>query len=495
MTIDIKKYIDITSGVAGASATSRRDLLQRIFTNNVLVPVNSFIEITTLEEVGNFFGTASEEYQRAVEYFSFVSKSSTRNDKISYAGYSLVPVAARIIGNQQAQSLADLQAFTTAEITLTMGGIGGSTGATIDLSATANIDAAMTVIQVALRALDVSVLFTSLTVTYDAVAQRVIMVAGENGENEIIITSVTPGFLDTLGWAVGAGISDGTAGDTITDILSESASASDNFGSYLFAQTLSLAQVTQSAEWNHAQNVKYMYMVPVTAVNSQLWSDTLANLSGTALTLNTEATGDYSESIPGILLGATDYDGVNSTKNYMYQIVNYPISVDDTATSDAIDELRINYNGQTQQAGQEIFFYQRGFLMGTQSAPIDMNVFANEMWFKDAITVALMNMQLALEKVSANTTGRLTIINTIQSQISVAFTNGTISIGKVFDATQIAAIKALTNSDQAASQVQNAGYWLEVDFVKDGDETNAVYTLIYSKDDVVRKITGSQILI
>jgi hypothetical protein len=495
MSITIKKYIDIDSGVAAASAVSRRELMQRIFTTNVLVPVNTSIEITTLKEVGDFFGETSEEYKRAVNYFGFISKSITKNDVISFAGYSTVPVAARINGKQQAQSLAELTAYTTAEMTLTMGGIGGSTGPSIDLSSSASISDAMTAIQVALRALDVSVLFTTLTVTYDPVGKRVTMVSGANGENAIVLTSATAGFLETLGWAIGAGISDGTVGDTITSALAISDSLSDNFGSYLFAETLLIDAVIESAAWNHDKNVKYIYMVPVSAANSQLWHDALNEYSGTALTLNTGASDDYSESIPGILLGATNYDGVNSVINYMYQVVPYPISVNDTSTSDAFDELDINYNGQTQAAGDKIFFYQRGKLMGSNTAPLDMNVYANEIWFKDAITVSLINLLLALERVPANTSGRLTITSTINGVISNALRNGTISIGKTLTDLQRAAVKAITGNDEAASQVQNAGYWLNVEFVKEGSDTNAVYTLVYSKDDVVRTIEGSQILI
>jgi len=497
MSITITKYIDIVSGVAGAATLARRHLGQRIFTTNILVPIDGIIEITELTEVGTYFGTDSEEYLRAVEYFGFVSKSITQNDMISYAGYSTTAVASRIIGNQQAQVLADLILITAGEITIDIGGDGGTTAA-INLSGAASISDAMTLIETAIQATGAGAAVTACTVAYDPVGERVNLVAGATGVNAITISSTTVGFLDTLGWSTGSAISDGSDGETTVAALTTSDDSSDNFGSITFAETLTLEQHVANAQWNDALNVKYIYNIPVTANNSQAWYDDLQNIGGCQLTLIVADT-DYTESIPSILLGATDYDNVNSTINYMYQIVNYPISVDDTTTSNTFDAIRVNYNGQTQSAGSEIFFYQRGFMMGTSSDPVDMNVYANEMWFKDAILVSLMNLLLAMEKIPANTSGSLTINSTIKGIVDEALANGTISVDKTLTDLQKASIKSLTGNDGAADQVQNAGFWLEVNIVQevvnDVVENNAEYLLIYSKDDVVRKIEGRQILI
>ena len=498
MSINIKKYIDIVSGVAGAAALARRELIQRIFTTNVLVPINSIIEITSLPEVGIFFGTTSQEYLRVVEYFGFISKSATNNKKVSYAGYSTVAVEARIIGNQQAQVLSDLQAVTAGEITLEIGGVGGTTAA-INLSGAGSISAAMTLIEDALQLLDAAPVISALTVTFDPVGERVVLVAGATGENIVTFSSTTSGFLDLLGWALGSATSDGSEGETTVAAITASDSASDNFGSFTFVETLTLTEITANANFNDSLNVKYIYNVPVLANDSQDAFNALENISGVQLTLITGGATDYAESIPAILLGATDYENVNSTINYMFQIVNYPVSVDDTPTSDVFDAIRVNYNGQTLSAGSEIFFYQRGFMMGTSSDPLDMNVYANEMWFKDAILVALMNLLLAVEKIPATPSGALTINSTIKVIVDEALLNGTISVGKTLTNLQIASIKSIAGNDQAADQVQNSGFWLTVDIVSEVvnevPENNAEYLLIYSKDDVVRKITGRQILI
>jgi len=80
----------------------------------------------------------------------------------------------------------------------------------------------------------------------------------------------------------------------------------------------------------------------------------------------------------------------------MYQQGDLTPSVTTNALADLYDPLRVNYYGQTQTAGTNISFYQRGVLMGGDTAPVDMNVYANEIWFKDAATTAILALLPAL---------------------------------------------------------------------------------------------------
>lgn len=496
MSITITKYVDITSGVLVSSTVSDRELIERIFTTNSLVPVNSFVEFTSLEEVQTFFGSSSNEALRAVAPFSFVGKTQTVVRKMSYAGYSTVLVPPLINGATKVQSLTALNAFNAATLTLTIGGVGGTT-APIDLSSEISISDAVALIETAIRALDVATMFASSTTIFDPVLNRIIFTGGDTGFNEVILSSVTSGFLSQLGWAEGVGISDGTDGDTLTSVITISNAASDNFGSITFVETLTIDDITEVATINNSFNVKYIYNVPTTAANAQTYTDTLATFSGTAVTLVDDNETDLTESTPSILLASTNYNGTNSVIGYMYQTMNdlYPVSVTDTATSDTFDADRVNYIGQTQQAGKAISFYQRGILLGSSTSPLDMNTYANEMWFKDNITVVLINLLLAVNIVSADTAGEAQITSTIQSSINQALTNGTIVIGKSLSAADKALILSITNDPNAASQVQNNGYYLTVTIVTVESEKQGQYRLIYASDEQVRSFTGINSLI
>jgi hypothetical protein len=172
----------------------------------------------------------------------------------------------------------------------------------------------------------------------------------------------------------------------------------------------------------------------------------------------------------------------------MYQQFNLTPSVTNQADFDTYTALRINFYGNTETAGQLINFYMKGYMMGLATSPQFQNLYSNEIWLKDAIAASLLNLFLALSQIPANNTGR-----------SQALANGTISVGKALTTTQKLYIGQITGSATAWQQVQNVGYWVNVVFVQSVvngvAQYKAVYTLVYSKDDVILKIEGSDILI
>lgn len=92
MAIPLSQYVSITSGVGGAAAASRRELIARFFTSNDKAvgayDKNGIAEYTTASAVADEFGSKSMEYAVAVKYFGFVSKSVTAARKISFAKWT-----------------------------------------------------------------------------------------------------------------------------------------------------------------------------------------------------------------------------------------------------------------------------------------------------------------------------------------------------------------------------------------------------------------------
>jgi hypothetical protein len=168
----------------------------------------------------------------------------------------------------------------------------------------------------------------------------------------------------------------------------------------------------------------------------------------------------------------------------------------DAATYDAI---RVNYYGQTQNAGQGLSFYQDGVLMGTSSDALDMNVYANEIWLKDAILTDIMNLLIALPALPASNAGTATLLSVLQGDINTGLLNGTIEPGKTLTTIQKSYITTVTSNANAWRQVQDAGYWVtaQISTYVESSVTKfkANYVLVYSKGDAVRKVTGSDILI
>lgn len=505
MAITIKKYVDITSGVGGAAQVKERELILRLFTTKPGVAADEVLEMTTLEDVVTKFGVDSEEYKRAAQYFGFVSKSITKARKISFAHLTAgVPTPPSITGGTAVTVLATWKAISNGHLKLTVGSI------QVDLpnldftsvSDLAGVASAITgVMQVVPGLSTASVSFDTGTQKFNAVF------TGVTPPAQIVIQPATSGddVSDKLGWTAAKNpvLSPGSLNVTALQSLIAADEISDNYGSFAFCGgPLDHDTVESIAEWNNAQNVKYMYLVPVTSADYGDWYGTLQTFSGTAMTLVADNNVEYDEQIPGIILGATNYNLRAASQNYMYQQVAgvSPKVVDNSVATNIDTNTRVNYYGLTKNAGQKISFYQNGYLCGLATSPLQMTVYANEQWFKSAATALLLNLQLTLPIISASDDGRATVLAGLQSVIDRALTNGTIKAEKPLDVTQKAYILQITGDPLAWVQIQSIGYWMDATVTKEvqtnGTELFIIdYTLLYSKGDAVNKITGRDILI
>jgi hypothetical protein len=289
-------------------------------------------------------------------------------------------------------------------------------------------------------------------------------------------------------------------GETVTAVLTASSEANNNFGSFAFIPVLTSAQIAEAALWNNTQNVMYQFCASVPAADVATVSAAIIGYAGVSITLKSLVATEFHELIPMTILAATNYAKRNSVQNFMFQQFALTPSVTTTTLSTTYDELRANYYGRTQTAGQNLDFYQRGALMGGNTAPTDMNTYANEQWLKDAAGAQIMSLLIAMPKVSANAGGRAQLVTVLQDVIDRALFNGTISVGKELNVTQKVYIASVTGDDLAFHQIQSIGYWvdctLESYVTVDGrTEWRAVYTLLYSKDDVIRAVSGTHTLI
>jgi len=586
MSISLTRYVDITSGLGASPVVPQRDLVGRIFTANNLLPPQSFLSFTSAAAVGAYFGLYSEEYLRASFYFSWISKNLTQPQSIQFARWVQTAVPPMIFSLQNnATLLANWTAISSGSFVLTMGGFTFTlTG--INTSAAGSLAAVATDLQTAIQAQSGGgAMWTSATVTYSASLGGFILTGGANGSvtNPISVqaggggTDITPAGL--LGWlpqqvvtngniiSSGAIWSTGSAVETITQTLTNSANASNNFGSFLFLTNLGLTQqnVVDAATWNYGENVLYMYCQAVTPANVAAWQAAVASFGGIGLTnsptISFTATGtlasgmttitglpanagitvgmpvsgtdipagtvitsysgtsatmsnpasasitelitfttlQFPEQFPMMILAATNYAAPNSVQNYEFQqVAGLTPSVTDDTTANSYDSIAINYYGATQQAGQIIAFYQQGFLQGANVNGVitDMTAYTNEIWLKDAAGVAIMNLLLQVNQVPANIYGASQVLGILQGVINQALNNGTISVGKALTTAQQMFITAATGDPLAWYQVQNNGYWVDVVITTPSPNVYvATYVLIYSKDDVVRKVIGTHTLI
>lgn len=496
-SIPFSKFVRIVSGVGAGAAVASRDLIGRILTDNVLTPADDGLEFTSAADVAAYYGSNSTEAAIALFYFSYVSPNISRPKKISFGRYSPSGSSARLIGGTGAKSLPQFQAITAGSLNLVVDGVAVPiTG--LDLSAASSLSAAATLIQTAVAA---TVPLASATVAYDAVSRRITLAASGLTTVRVELGTATP-LSGLLQWDAPNGIvSPAVQPQSATDAFAATVDQSNNFGSFAFYPALTdLEDVIDVAQLAAGENVSFMFMVPVSRANAANWAAALEGIAGVALTLS-PLPDEFPELFPMIQMAATNYRARNGVINYMFkQIGGLTPAVNTGAESDAMDALRINYYGLTKTAGQDYAFYQRGDLQGGPTAPIAMNVFANEVWLKDDAGVNLLALLLSSGRVPANETGRAQVLNAIQDTIDQALINGVISVGKALTNLQKAFVTQTSGDERAWHQVQGAGYWIDCaiqDFVAPSGVTEyrAVYTLIYSKDDAIRSVEGTHNLI
>ena len=514
MSINITRYVDITSGVGAGSVVPTRDLVARLYTDNDLIPPRSFISFSAAAAVGSYFGTMSEEYYRAVFYFGFISKSLTQAGSIQYARWVDVAVAPMIFAAAGTNSVyTNWSLITDGSFILTMGAF-TFTLSGLDFSAVLSQADVVTIIQDAIQAESGGgALWTGATVTFDSGSGGFDLIGGATGAAAISVaaplsgTDITPAGL--LGWlpqsintngsiTPGAIWAIGSDVETITEVLTDSDAASTNFGSFTFLTNLALTldQVVEAATWNYAKNNMYLYSVGVIAGDASTWSAALANIGGVGLTLSPPLSPlQYPEMAPMMIEAATNYDAINAVQNYMFQVFNLTPSVTSDSDANAYDALGINYYGQTQTAGAQIDFYQRGVMQGPPTSPQTFSVYVNEIWLKDAATAALATLLLAQTQVPANVQGEAAILGTLQGVINQALLNGTISVNKTLSTSQQMYVTSVTGDPTAWHQVQDIGYWVNVAIVPVGPNYEAQYILVYSKNDVINFVSGTHVLI
>lgn len=506
--ISFSRYINIISGVGAGASVRNRELILRIITNNTKLPPGIIAEFSNPDSVMAYFGSSSEEYARAVRYFGFVSKSIRSPRKISFSRMVESAIAPMIVGDATPKTLAPWLSVTAGTLTLVVSGTEVPIAA-IDTSTATDLTNVASIVQTAIRA-QVNPMLATATVTYNTVTEQFVFTGATTGSGEVHAKAGNgTNIAGNLGWTTSGAVNvPGQAADTPVESASKSAALSSNFGSFLYVPYIdpnsptNVTSIAAVAEWNDAQNNKYMFLQPSKSAYIADLYTACKGFGGMGVTvIPSSMSNDFADQCPAEIMAATDYESVNGVQGYMYYVFdNREITVDDDALADLCDVNRANYNGATETGGQKLAFYQRGVLMGGTTDAVDMNVYANEAWLKDDIGVRIMSLQLSSPDVPANKLGRGMLLGTITTSIEAGRSNGVISAGKTLDNTQKQYISQVTGNPNAWRQVQDTGsyvdLWFTTQTTSDGrQEKVANYTLVYSKSDSVRKVNGSNIMI
>lgn len=505
MPIPSTRYVEITSAVVGASSVATQSLTGRRFTSNVLAPIGRVLTLFN-GEAQEWFGTESEEAVFSAQYFSYISPApASRANNIQFAAYAPNGRAPTLFGGRNTTSLADLKAVTDGSLNIKLGDTSAELD-TVNLSAVTSFADVANVIQAALRAAyadPVDPQFSSVNVSYDTLKSSFTIAGGTitNADAVVLPSGIGTdlGLLLNLGGVMSVQSPGSTAQSPLAAFIAAE-NITDSFGTATFSdEDVTLDQAIALGTYVAGQNVKYQIYFSVSRANYAAWAAALLNIASVGLILNATA-GEYKETLPMAIVASIDYNRRNSAVNFMFRVSALNGDVNDPQESLALDASRVNYYGTTASFGQRIEFFQRGYLMGGATAPVDMNVHANEQWLKSVASSSYLSLLLSIGQIPANNDGRGLVLAQLSTIVTQAKFNGVISVGKTLTAAQQIAVTELTGDPLAWTEVQNNGYWADVTMVEvvgpsGVAEYVAQYTLAYAKNDVVRKIEGSHNLV
>ena len=287
---------------------------------------------------------------------------------------------------------------------------------------------------------------------------------------------------------------------TITDVFDTVYQASNNFATFVFLDTTTTTEIATLGNYIKSNYPsEFMMVVPVTSSNYATIQSAVANIDGVSLELcgSSEDTGKFNFVMPMSITATTDYNKENGTVNYMFtQNGDMVAVVDDDNTAEQYDEVKVNYYGRTQQAGQKLAFYQNGVLQGNYQ---DQSTFVNEIWLKDALTTKYINYMLLTSNWYANKSGQAIGQGLAMDVIDRAKLNGTITTEKEMSEADKVYVYNVTSDENAWRQIYQEGYYLITKIEKktiNNQETYVFnYTLLYSKGDSIKKVEGLDILI
>ena len=501
MAISIKKYINIVSGVGAGTSVRTKDLILRVFTQSQFISPNTVIECESAEDVAEVFGYGSEEHKRATFYFSYISKTITAPKKISFFRDTTTDVDMAIFGESKNQMFETYKNIGIKKLYLLINDTEFEFSVDFD-------DTILTLSDVA-TAIETEILsigfgndyLKNSTVVWNATRKSFDFKSNSNLTGDIKFDlEKSDAIFSALGWNAKAILIDGQESQSLSEMLDVSFDISTNFATFIYLRDLSLDEKEEAGKWANAQNVECGFVTTTNYDLADVTYERLNLIGGVSLELDNKNNDDYYDMLLPMMIASIDYKATNGTINTMFKDFKVTKNVSKTSDAKYLDARRVNYVGETQTAGQSFAFYQNGFMLGTSSDPLSQNVYFNEVWFKDYVRANILEAFLNLSKISWNEEGRGILLSVLANCINLAKKNGVVSIGKPLNNTQKLYIKQVTNEDEAWREIQDNGYWLDVSLQYDTDTQGivthkAVYKLLYSKDDVIRKVEASHILL
>ena len=458
MAIPASQIVKINPRVIQASGTDL--VLNGLFlTTNSLIPAGSVMGFSTADDVGAFFGTASDEYAVASVYFAGYKNSFKKPRQIFYGSRVNAAVGAWIRGAKYAGTLTQLQAVTAGTLDLKIDGTTIALTA-LDFSAATSLSGCATVLQTALAGA-----LASTTCSYSSQTGAFQIGSPTTGSTSSI-TYCDDGTLATLlglTQAAGAVISQGSDALDVAGNMASIRAVTENWATFTYLYSATDSEILDLSAWASSQGVEYLLVAWSTNANLKNQVDTTsiayqlgaANAGATTLIFGDSK---YAAFIMGEA-ASIDWDRVQGAITFAFKSQDGLAPTIDNAT-DATTLLgkKCNLYGTYATRNDEFVWLYDSNMFGDYNF---IDPFINAIWLNNSLQVAIMNGLEMSPRVPYNEDGYTLIRSWCQDPINRAKKNGVIDPGVNLSEAQKAELIREAGLD-ITSNLQTDGYYLQV---------------------------------
>lgn len=490
MSISLNKDIKIIPGVLAASGDAL-DLNGVILTNSTYAPIGTLSTFTDDDDVGTYYGTASNEYSMAEIYFQGYTNCTSLPGTLYFWGYNTTDVSAWLRSASMSSMTVSALKLLSGSLTLTVDNDTSITG-TVDLSSVTSFAGAAAAIQTALG--------DTVTVTYDTTVTAFIITSATTGANSAI--TYASGDLATsllLTSATGAVISQGA--DAITDpttSMTALIAATDDWASFSTAFECSVTQHLLFAKWESDQSNRYAYVG---------WSsDGTETVSGSTETMAYQIDEVYSyggvipvygdQTHAANVMGwaaAFNFDQENGRNSLKYtQLDGLLAQASTDAEWTALKANSYNFYGQYGANNIAKKFWAPGNITGEY---LWADAYFGQIWLNANLQSAVLTGFLDKTYLPYNTTGTATVESWCADVIAQFKAWGGFFTGMTLDSSQLLAIKSIVGVD-VSSALSSQGYYMYVastTATQRMDRDNVVIYLWYTDGGMIQSLTMNSI--
>ena len=385
MAIPASMLVRVTPRLISAGGT---DLVMNglLLTTSSLIPLSKMaLEFTGADDVGNYFGFTSDEYDFAAHYFLGYDNSFKKPRALIIAPRVLNATPGWLRGGKNTATLAQIQAISDGSMTVNVDGTDVALSS-LDFTAVTSFSDAATVITTGLSSA-ATCTFSSFTGAFEITSATTgdtssVTFAGPTGSGTDISTLLS--FTEATGAVLSPGLDAMSAAENFAAIKN----VTDNWVTFTNAYTATDDEMLELAAWSNAQGIDYLYvpwddgadLADITVDTSIADKLEEANVAATAGVYdNTANTAAF---VAGTI-ASIDWNRRNGTITLAHKKQSgLAARVVDAATASALETKKWNFVGNYATRNDQFIRFFPGCMFGDYRF---VDPYVNAIWLKNTM--------------------------------------------------------------------------------------------------------------